>query len=76
MSKKYRLCYYRTGKESLREKYYPSFLDAKTNIPCKFEFKTDGVHNNKEHYRIIEEGADSTNVKINIIQTYIYIKSE
>ena len=63
MSKLYRLIYFETGNTGNSIKDYPSFLDAKSDIPCAFEFKSDGVHNHKEHFEILETEIDPRNKK-------------
>ncbi len=76
MSKLYRLSYFETGNTGNSIKDYPSFIDAKSDIPCAFEFKSDGVHNNTEHFEILETEIDSRNKNPRILKKYIYIKNK
>lgn len=76
MSKKYRLSYFKNGIDSLREKYYPTLLDAKTNIPCVFKFQANCLHNNREHFKIFQEEHDLNTEQIIISNTYIYVKND
>ncbi|MDX2414585.1 MAG: hypothetical protein QNK33_05295 [Bacteroidales bacterium] len=76
MSKLYSLSYFEKGNTGNRIKDYPSFLDAKSDIPCAFEFKSDGVHKNKERFEILATEIDPQNKKTRILKKYIYIKNE
>ncbi len=76
MDNKYRLCYFKFGTESLKEKDYHDFLEAKTNIPCTFNFKANGIHNNMEHYQLQEIEINSQNKETKIIQTYVYVNND